>query len=48
MAQTTIALDKSTKDRLCALKRGGESYDNLLNYILDHVDRDSSGEVVVD
>jgi hypothetical protein len=47
MSRTTIALDGSTKDRLCALKRGGESYDDLLNCILDHVDRDASGEVVV-
>lgn len=48
MSLTTIALDRSTKDRLCALKRGGESYDELLNCILDHVERGADGEVVVD
>jgi hypothetical protein len=48
MSRTTVALDKSTRDRLCALKRGGESYDDLLNCIIDHVERDASGEVVVD
>jgi hypothetical protein len=48
MSRTTIALDDSTKARLCALKRGGESYDELVNCILDHVDRDASGGVVVD
>ncbi|MDS0254257.1 DUF7557 family protein [Haloarcula argentinensis] len=48
MSRTTVALDKSTKDRLCTLKRGGESYDDLLNCILDHVERTASGEVVVD
>ena len=48
MPRTTIALDDSTKTRLCTLKRGGESYDELLNCILDHVDRSASGEVVVE
>jgi predicted CopG family antitoxin len=48
MIGTTIALNDDTKKRLCDLKRGGESYDELLNCILDHVDRDASGEVVVD
>ncbi len=48
MTGTTIALDDDTKTRLCNLKRGGESYDELLSCILDHVERDASGEVVVD
>lgn len=48
MTGTTIALDDDTKTRLCKLKRGGESYDELLNCIINHVDRDASGKVVVD
>jgi hypothetical protein len=48
MSRTTIALEDSTKAQLCALKRGGESYDDLLLYILDSINRDSSGEVTLD
>lgn len=48
MEHTTVGLDKTTRDRLQSLKRGGESYDEVLSCILDHVDRDASGEVVVE
>lgn len=48
MEHTTVAVNKSTRDRLQSLKRGGESYDEVLACILDHVDRDASGEVVVE
>jgi len=48
MERTSVALDETTRNRLQSLKRGGESYDQMLDYILDHVDRDASGEVVVE
>jgi hypothetical protein len=47
MERTSVALDKTTRDRLQSLKRGGESYDEVLSCILESVDRDASGEVVV-
>jgi hypothetical protein len=48
MSQTTVALDKSTKGRLCALNLGSVTYDEVLNGTLDHVNQGASGEVVVD
>ena len=48
MERTSVALDTTTRNRLQSLKRGGESYDEVLSYILDHVDRDASGEVIVE
>lgn len=48
MERTSIALDATTRDRLQSLKRGQESYDEVLTCILDHVDRDVSGEVIVE
>lgn len=48
MERTSIALDATTRDRLQSLKRGQESYDEVLTCILDHVDRDASGEVIVE
>lgn len=48
MERTSVALDETTRDSLQSLKRGGESYDEVLSCILDCVDRDASGEVVVE
>lgn len=48
MDRTSVALDATTRDRLQSLKRGQESYDEVLTCILNHVDRDASGEVVVE
>jgi hypothetical protein len=48
MERTSVALDSTTRDRLQSLKRGQESYDEVLTCILDHVDRDASGEVIVE
>jgi len=48
MERTSVALDATTRDRLQSLKRGQESYDEVLTCILSHVDRDASGEVIVE
>ncbi|WP_193222363.1 DUF7557 family protein [Halosegnis rubeus] len=48
MDRTSVSLDATTRDRLQSLKRGQESYDEVLTCILNHVDRDASGEVVVE
>jgi hypothetical protein len=48
MERTSVALDETTRNRLQSLKRGGESYDEVLSCILNHVGRNASGEVVVD
>lgn len=48
MERTTVALDETTRERLQSLKRGGESYDEVLECILSHVDRDATGEVVIE
>ena len=48
MERTSVALDATTRKRLQSLKRGGESYDEVLSCILDRVDRDSSGEVIIE
>ena len=48
MDRTSVALNATTRDRLQSLKRGQESYDEVLTCILDHVDRDASGEVIVE
>jgi hypothetical protein len=48
MERTSVALDATTRDRLQSLKRGQESYDEVLTCILNHVDRDASGEVIVE
>lgn len=48
MDRTSVALDTKTRDRLQSLKRGQESYDEVLTCILNHVDRDASGEVIVE
>ncbi len=36
MARTTISLDTETRDRLKSLGRKGETYDELLNRLIDH------------
>ena len=36
MARTTIPLTPETRDRLKALGKKGETYDALLNRLLDH------------
>jgi hypothetical protein len=48
MDRTSVALDATTRDHLQSLKRGQESYDEVLTCILDHVNRDASGEVIVE
>jgi hypothetical protein len=48
MERTSVVLDETTCNRLQSLKRGGESYDEVLSCILDHVNRDASGEVVIE
>lgn len=48
MDRTSVALDATTRDRLQSLKRGQESYDEVLTCILNHVDRDGAGEVIVE
>jgi predicted CopG family antitoxin len=39
MTKTSIQIDAQTRDRLRAAKVGGESYDDLINRLLDD-DRD--------
>ena len=48
MARTSVALESETRERLRSLKRGGESYDELMNCILDRIDRDASGKVILE
>lgn len=36
MGRTTISLDPETRDRLKSLGRKGESYDDLVNRLIDH------------
>lgn len=36
MPRTTISLDTKTRDRLKSLGRKGETYDALLNRLIDH------------
>lgn len=36
--KTTIGVDETTRERLRSLKRGGESYDRLLNKMADQYD----------
>lgn len=36
MPRTTISLDAETRDRLKALGRKGETYDELVNRLIDH------------
>lgn len=36
MARTTISLQKETRDRLKALGQKGETYDELVNRLIDH------------
>jgi len=38
---TTIPLSEDTRDRLKAKKTGGESYDSLVNRLLDHYEVDN-------
>ena len=33
--ETTIPCDRGTRDRVKALKRGGERYDDVLNRLVD-------------
>lgn len=39
MSQTTITLRLETRERLKAAKRGGETYDDVLNRMLDREER---------
>lgn len=43
MDRTTIPLDKGTRDRLKALGDKGETYDDLVNRLIDHY-MDAEGE----
>lgn len=36
MPRTTISLDTETRDRLKSLGRKGETYDELVNRLIDH------------
>jgi transcriptional regulator len=36
MARTTISLEEETRDRLKALGQKGETYDELVNRLIDH------------
>lgn len=36
MPRTTISLDMETRDRLKSLGRKGETYDELVNRLIDH------------
>lgn len=36
MSETRIRTDKSTASRLATLKRFGESYDDVINDVIDH------------
>jgi len=38
--QTSIACKRSTLEELRSLKRGGQSYDELLNQLLESADRE--------
>lgn len=42
--RTTIPTFTDTRKRLCALKRGGESYDDLLQRMADQYDPDAHRE----
>ena len=41
----TIEIRKTTWDRLTDLKKSGESYDKVLNKLLDHYDENIEEEV---
>lgn len=43
MSRTTISLDTETRDRLKALGRKGETYDELVNRLIDHYLRIEQG-----
>jgi hypothetical protein len=43
MSRTTISLDTETRDRLKALGRKGETYDELVNRLIDHYLRVEGG-----
>lgn len=45
MARTTISLDTSTRDRLKGLGRKGETYDELLNRLMDHFE-ETKGQTI--
>lgn len=36
MSRTTVSMDEETRDRLKALGRKGETYDDLINRLIDH------------
>lgn len=40
MDTTTIRLKRKTKDRLKAFKVGGQTFDHLINELLDEASRD--------
>lgn len=44
MPRTTISLDMETRDRLKSLGRKGETYDELVNRLIDHYLRIEEGQ----
>jgi uncharacterized membrane protein len=44
MARTTISLETETRDRLKALGRKGETYDELVNRLIDHFEEAQAPE----
>jgi predicted DNA-binding protein len=49
VGRTTISLDEETRDRLKALGRKGETYDDLVNRLIDHylgVEREDDGDEI--